>query len=105
MTSLASSEPMMLCEVKAPFDAPGWTAEFKYDGYRVLAGVEAGRLALKTRNGADATRWYPELQSLAQLRGAPHILDGEVCVLDDLGPRRCATRAVQAVTPVAQCRF
>jgi ATP-dependent DNA ligase len=43
MISLASIEPMMLSEVKAPFDDPGWTAELKYDGYRMLAGIEDGR--------------------------------------------------------------
>jgi bifunctional non-homologous end joining protein LigD len=41
---------------------------------------------LATRKGADCTRWFPEIvQGLAQLPGGPHILDGEVCVLDELG--------------------
>lgn len=77
---------MLLEEVRpalAP-DGPEWTAEIKFDGYRLLAGVAAGAAVLKSRNGADATKWYPELQSLGSLPGSP-ILDGEVCVLDELG--------------------
>jgi bifunctional non-homologous end joining protein LigD len=81
---LADVAPMLLGERRAPFEAPGWTAELKFDGYRLLAGVRAGAVQLKTRNGADATRWYPELQVLAALPGNP-ILDGEVAVLDELG--------------------
>ncbi len=76
--------PMPLGEVKSPFSDPGWTAEIKFDGYRVLASVQSGKVRLKSRNGADATSLHPELQSLGELQGNP-ILDGEVCVLDDLG--------------------
>lgn len=40
----------------------------------------------KTRRGTDATKWFPELcATLADLGGGRHVLDGEVCVLDDLG--------------------
>jgi bifunctional non-homologous end joining protein LigD len=80
---------MLLSEVDAPigseFNAPGWTAEIKYDGYRVLARAADGRVQLKTRNGTDATHWYPELRSLCVLQRQPLILDGEVCVLDEIG--------------------
>lgn len=79
-------EPMLLEEVRpslAP-DGQEWTAEIKFDGYRLLAGVADGKATLRSRNGANATSWYPELQSLGVLPGSP-ILDGEVCVLDSLG--------------------
>jgi ATP-dependent DNA ligase len=81
---LEDIEPMLLGEVPRPFDTAGWTAELKFDGYRLLAGVEDSRVRLKSRNGANATSWYPELQSLASLPNGT-ILDGEVCVLDDIG--------------------
>ena len=69
-----------------PFDKPGWLYEIKFDGYRIVAGVENGNVRLMTRSGADATKWFPEVvQGLGALEGGPHILDGEVCVLDDLG--------------------
>jgi bifunctional non-homologous end joining protein LigD len=81
---LLDIEPMLLGEVPRPFDEPGWTAELKYDGYRVLAGIEKAGVRLKSRNGADATKWYPELRSLGALPSGT-VLDGEVCVLDDIG--------------------
>lgn len=85
MISLDSILPMELSEATTPPAGDDWTAELKFDGYRLLAGVMSGKVRLKTRNGADATRWYPELRSLAVLPDQPLILDGEVCVLDDLG--------------------
>lgn len=56
------------------------------DGYRLLAQAQDGRVALRTRNGADASAWFPEIvRALSTLNGGPHAIDGEVCVLDDLG--------------------
>jgi bifunctional non-homologous end joining protein LigD len=72
---LAGIEPMLFQEVRRPFDEPGWTAEVKYDGYRILALVQNGAVQLKTRNGTNATTWYPEFQSLAALKGQPLVLD------------------------------
>jgi bifunctional non-homologous end joining protein LigD len=69
-----------------PFDQPGWFFELKFDGYRLLAGVNRGAVTLGTRGGNDATTWFPELvRGLATIRGGVHVIDGEVCVLDDLG--------------------
>lgn len=90
--SFEALEPMLLTERPAPLTEPGWTHELKFDGYRVLAEVAGEGARLKTRNGSDASSWFPEVtQSLAALgedRRAPegrHIFDGEVCVLDELG--------------------
>jgi ATP-dependent DNA ligase len=45
----------------------------------------AGRLALRTRNGTDCSARYPEVVAgLASLHGR-HLIDGEACVLDDIG--------------------
>jgi bifunctional non-homologous end joining protein LigD len=85
--------------VKA-FTDPDWIFEIKFDGYRTLAGIEvddqfsdlgprsknSSCVQLRTRTGKDCTRWYPEVvDQLATLPGGPHILDGEACVLDDIG--------------------
>jgi bifunctional non-homologous end joining protein LigD len=78
--------PMLLRERIAPPDESGWTHELKMDGYRVLAEICDGRVRLQTRNGSDASGWFPELlPSLAKLSPGRHVLDGEVCVLDDWG--------------------
>lgn len=84
--------PMLLSEKGPPLGTPGWVYEPKHDGYRIVAGIVNGVVSLRTRGQrdpekpTDATRWFPEVvESLAQLPGGPHILDGEVVVLDDNG--------------------
>src|SRR4051794_36221049 len=64
----------------------GWAFEVKWDGVRILAKVEAGRVQLRSSNGIDATNRYPELHTLAEaLGGVEAILDGEVVAFDDEG--------------------
>jgi bifunctional non-homologous end joining protein LigD len=76
---------MLLSEVQQPFSRVGWGFEIKYDGWRCLAEVKAGAVRLQSRGGADATGWWPEVAvALAGLRGH-HVLDGEMCVLDEYG--------------------
>jgi bifunctional non-homologous end joining protein LigD len=69
-----------------PFTSPDWLYEIKYDGYRCMAGVTHGNVELRTKSGLECTTWFPELtRALANVPGGPHVIDGEVCVLDDLG--------------------
>jgi bifunctional non-homologous end joining protein LigD len=66
--------------------AAQWAFEGKFDGYRMLVEVNHGALRLKTRNGRDVTREYPQLQPLAALFPGHHvILDGEAVALDSHG--------------------
>jgi bifunctional non-homologous end joining protein LigD len=79
--------PMQAAErAVKPFTDPDWLYEIKFDGYRTLAGIGPDGVHLRTKNGKDCTRWYPEVaEELAKLPGGPHVIDGEACVLDDLG--------------------
>ena len=119
--SLATNEdgwkrlrPMLLTE--RPFDltAPGWLYEIKFDGYRLMARFGDGACSLMTKSGGDATRWFPEIaRSLAAVPGGPYVVDGEVCVLDDLGRSdftRLHARAARrgfppGADPVVYCIF
>ena len=77
--------PMLLTEVRRPFSLQGWTFELKYDGWRCLAEVKDGVARIQSRRGFDLSRrWSGVVTSLASIPGH-HILDGEMCVLDDLG--------------------
>jgi bifunctional non-homologous end joining protein LigD len=86
-TSIEQLSPMLLDERKrAPENEQDYIAELKYDGYRVLAQFGDAQCTLRTRNGADCTRWFPEVeQSLRALAGRRCIVDGEMCVLDEMG--------------------
>jgi len=86
MPRLVDYPPMLLEERPFAFGEPDWIYEIKFDGYRLMALIDGGHVELRSRQGADATRWFPELvDSLATLYGGPTILDGEVCVLDEAG--------------------
>lgn len=66
--------------------AGDWILETKFDGYRMLARVEGGKVRLITRNGND---WTSKLKSLAiEVEGLgidTAWLDGEIVVLNDAG--------------------
>jgi bifunctional non-homologous end joining protein LigD len=69
-----------------PFADNAWLYEIKLDGYRTLARFGDGQVEMRTKNGTNCTAWYPEVaEALARLPGGPYIVDGEACVLDELG--------------------
>ena len=66
-----------------PADQTGWAFEPKWDGYRALAHLLGGGLALRSRNGVDMAGWFPELAGLASALGDhAGVLDGEVVAVD-----------------------
>jgi bifunctional non-homologous end joining protein LigD len=84
---LSAIEPMRALEEKfKPFTDEDWIYELKYDGYRMLASVDAGEVRLRYKGGKRVTTLFPEIRrALARLPGGPHIIDGECCALDGLG--------------------
>lgn len=62
-----------------------WCYELKWDGYRALAAIKAGKVELYSRNGQDFNTKYPELvAALARLPGQL-LLDGEIVAVDKAG--------------------
>jgi len=80
-------DPQLAKLVKEPPEGDNWLYELKYDGYRIIAFVEAGNVRLITRNGNDYTlRFYDIASSLMSLaKGRPMVLDGEIVVTDKEG--------------------
>jgi bifunctional non-homologous end joining protein LigD len=82
-----AGQPVMLAStVDKPFSDPAWLYEIKYDGVRVLATRQGGRVTLHGRAGQDFTARYPEV--VTALRALPlerFVLDGEVVALDEAG--------------------
>jgi bifunctional non-homologous end joining protein LigD len=106
--------PMRATEGGKPFTDPAWIYEIKFDGYRVMARADAGKVELRTKQGVDCTGWFPEIaQLLAELPGGPHIIDGEACVLDAIGrsdfnrlqDRARRRRRAPGSDPVTLCAF
>lgn len=83
----ASSVDVMLAETRdEAFSDPDWVFELKYDGYRIIAGLDRGAARLISRNGNDLTASFPEVaRALEALPFDRLVLDGEVVVHDDRG--------------------
>jgi bifunctional non-homologous end joining protein LigD len=64
-----------------------WLYEVKWDGYRALASVGGGDVALVSRRGNDLTERFGSVaRALARVVRTPDcVLDGEVCALDEQG--------------------
>ena len=58
-------QPMLATLTDAPFDDPGWVFEDKYDGFRMIAEIRRGRVALYSRNGKIISRSYMEVAKSA----------------------------------------
>ena len=70
-------------------DAPRgteWLHEIKYDGYRIQARLDRGKVRLLTRKSLDWThRFKPIAAAVAALPAETALLDGELVVEDDKG--------------------
>lgn len=80
-----SLKPQLATLVESAPDGD-WRYEIKFDGYRIMARIESGRVQLFTRNGHDWTQKMPQqAEALASLGLESAWLDGEVVVPDEEG--------------------
>jgi len=82
--------PMLATEGPvAGLKAGQWAFEAKWDGYRLLVDADHGAVRLRSRNGRDVTKEYPQLRALAADLADHHVvLDGEAVALDESGVPR-----------------
>jgi bifunctional non-homologous end joining protein LigD len=67
----------LLCD--KPPSGPQWIHEIKYDGYRIQARLDGGRVRLLTRKRLDWTRRFPTIATtLAGLSVSSALIDGEI---------------------------
>ncbi|HET7168493.1 MAG TPA: DNA ligase D [Candidatus Limnocylindrales bacterium] len=79
-------EPMLATLATKPFDDDDWLFEIKWDGFRVQAVVDAGKVRIWTRNLKDAASYFPKLLSPPRwIEAQQAIVDGEVVALDEDG--------------------
>lgn len=70
-----------------PPSGEAWLHEVKFDGYRVQARVDAGKVRLLTRTGLDWTSRFGEAipKALAALPCETALIDGEIVALSEKG--------------------
>ena len=75
-------EPALASPVASPPAGERWIHEIKFDGYRLQARLEAGRVKLLTRSGLDWTKKFGKslIADLQRLPVGTALIDGEVVV-------------------------
>jgi bifunctional non-homologous end joining protein LigD len=82
-------QPMLATLIKEPFQQSGWVYEEKYDGYRILAYKEGGKVTLLSRNAKDRSAHFDAVTvALSALKHETLLLDGEVVAFDRKGVSR-----------------
>jgi len=76
----------MLAVHGQPFDSASHFFEFKWDGFRAGAMIEAGTVRLMSRNKIDLAAQFPALSSLGSSLPSGIALDGEIVAFRDGKP-------------------
>jgi bifunctional non-homologous end joining protein LigD len=72
-------KPQLATPTAAAPAGADWLHEIKYDGYRLFADIERGKVRLVTRNGLDWTDKFPDLARVfGQLPVDTALIDGEL---------------------------
>lgn len=97
--------PMLATLVDDPFDNSGWIYEIKWDGYRAIANVLNGEVALISRNLKPFTdRYKPVAEALGQLKVSA-VFDGEIVAVDERGLANFQLLQNWMNTPEAHLQF
>lgn len=80
-----SLSPMLCTLIKKPFNDEQFLYEVKWDGYRIMAFIKAGKVVLKSRGDQDYTSKYAAVAKALNDFSADAVIDGEVVVLDKNG--------------------
>ncbi|HEY1862803.1 MAG TPA: DNA ligase D [Roseiarcus sp.] len=80
-------EPMLATLSKAPPTGDKWLHEIKFDGYRLQAHIEDGKVTLWTRGGLDWTKKFGAAvpEALRNLPVRTALIDGEMVVENESG--------------------
>jgi bifunctional non-homologous end joining protein LigD len=78
-------QPMPATLTDGPFDDAEWVFEDKYDGFRMAAKIEDGKVTLYSRNGKVISNNYIEVAKALERVKADAVIDGELVALDKKG--------------------
>ena len=79
-------EPCLATLVDKAPDGDNWIHEIKFDGYRIQARLDSGKVKLLTRRGLDWTKKFPTIaEAVAKLPAKAALIDGELVSEGDDG--------------------
>ena len=76
---------MLATLTDAPFDDKGWIFEDKYDGFRMVAEIERGKVPLYSRNGKIISHNYIEVAKALEGVKGDAVIDGELVAIGEDG--------------------
>jgi len=80
------NEPMLASQTDKPPAGDKHLFELKWDGIRAMIVLEDGTITIRTRNGRDVTKHFPELlHGEKSFRATCGVFDGEIVCLDEMG--------------------
>lgn len=74
-------KPMLISDLKDPFNSSDWIYELKLDGIRCLAYLDEKSTDLRNKRNINLTPKFPELMNIHKAVKSKCILDGELLVL------------------------
>jgi bifunctional non-homologous end joining protein LigD len=100
-------QPMLATLTDAPFDDPGWVFEDKYDGFRMIAEIKNGKVALYSRNGKVISRSYIEVAKALEGVEADAVIDGELVAIakDGVSHFQLLQNALRHEAKLLYCAF
>ena len=81
-----NTSPMLLSEVKQPFDSEDYIYELKLDGIRCIAYLSPNSVNLRNKRNKELISIYPELKKANGCVKTQCVLDGELVVLSNGKP-------------------
>src|ERR1700710_1423665 len=100
-------QPMLATLTDAPFDDPGWVFEDKYDGFRMIAEIRRGKVALYSRNGKIISRSYMEVAKALEGVKGDAVIDGELVAIgkDGVSHFQLLQNALRHEAKLLYCAF
>ena len=91
-------QPMLATLTDAPFDDKNWIFEDKYDGFRMVATIEGGKVTLYSRNGKIITDNYSEVAEVLEAIKHDAVIDGELIAIGSDGRSHFQSSRMRAAT-------
>ena len=100
-------QPMLATLTDAPFSDPNWVFEDKFDGFRMVAEIRRGQVALYSRNGKIISRSYVEVAKALEGVKGDAVIDGELVALgkDGVSHFQLLQNALRHEAKLLYCAF
>jgi bifunctional non-homologous end joining protein LigD len=98
---------MLATLTDAPFDDPDWVFEDKFDGFRMVAEIRRGKVALYSRNGKIVSQSYIEVAKALEGVKGDAVIDGELVALgkDGVSHFQLLQNALRHEAKLLYCAF